>query len=123
MAAHLREFFDELLDPVSEQPKRPISLGVVYRYDIDRRGQRRMVVPLIQTPAFVFDQASDLDGDEAFTTQLAAWLSQWQSTQRPGGYRARFEFDVRVFAALSRDVELPVLRLGRLDLPLDRITI
>jgi hypothetical protein len=119
---HLRDFFDELLDPVAEESARPISLGVVYRYAIDCGGKREMVLPLIQVPAFAFEQLSDFDGEGAFTTRLASWLSNWQSTERPAGRHARFEFEVRVFAVLSKDVDLPVLRLGRLVLPLDQIT-
>ena len=119
--AHLRDFLDELLDPVAEGIARPMSIGVVYRYDLDRKGRRRMVVPLIQTAAFEFDQNRDFSDEEGFTTRLAAWLTHWRSAQGPCGLRARFEFDVRVFAALSEDVDLPVLRLGHLYLPIDQI--
>lgn len=129
----LRELFEPALGQANPNP-RLIKIGVRYAYDV--RGQGGAAVGPAQVPedpgfyefqAFLpvtqvlpFNLLPTVPDLDAFAGNLASTMTSWLASVNPSRSRAFFELDLAIFAALSA-TDLPVLRLRRLWLDLDKI--
>jgi hypothetical protein len=129
LTAHLTDMFNALFGSAVQQndaTPRLIKVGVRYGYDI--RGQSgaalgpgqseqfETYMPILQRMSFTVEP-NNMGG---FISGLAGSITEWQNALNPSRARAFYEIDLSVFAALS-ETDLPVLRLRRLWLGLDRI--
>lgn len=134
LANLLRELFEPALNQANPNP-RLIKIGVRYAYDV--RGQSGPAIGPAQVPedpgfyefqAFLpvtqilpFELKPTVGELDAFAGSLASQMNSWMASVNPSRARGFYELDLAIFAALSA-TDLPVLRLRRLWLGLDKIS-
>lgn len=129
---HLVDMLTELFDTADAGGNtivRLLKLGVKYAYDV--RGQEGPAEGPDQLDEFIaympvlqrmpFEITPNAGGIQEFVTALDGEIQLWLETIDPSRARAYYEFDVSIFAALSR-TDRPVLRLRRLWLGLNHIS-
>lgn len=112
---------------------RTLQMNCRYGYDIqgkagaaqgpDKDASFITYLPLLSRPPFTFTLGSDWNPDDptSFVCLLAQAIEQWQMREQPSDSRAFLLFDMSVFASLS-DIQLPVLRLRKLWLGMEKIS-
>lgn len=133
LSSLLRDLFGPALGQTNPHP-RLIKMGVRYAYDVRGQGgdavgpaqnpddlgfyEFQAFLPVTQVLPFnLLPTVTDLD---EFAGDLANRMTSWLNAVNPSRARAFYEFDLAIFAALSA-TDLPVLRLRRLWLDLDKI--
>lgn len=129
LAGHLTDLLAGLFETASDDDTRDRLMKVGCRYAYDVRGQAgpaegpeqldefQAYMPILQRMAF--DIKPNATGD--FVNGIVASINEWMVSANPSRARGFYEFDITVFAALS-NTDLPVMRLRRLWLGLDRIS-
>jgi hypothetical protein len=129
LAGHIGTLLQSLFNSAVSQADardRLLKIGVRYAYDVrfqsgpaigpGRTDEFQAYVPVTQVMPYDLNP-NDMGG---FVTGLASAISSWMSSTNPIRSRGFYEFDLSIFAALS-ETDLPVLRLRRIWLGLDRI--
>ncbi len=127
--AHLTDMLNELFEQAGDNDTRDRLMKVGCRYSYDVRGQAgpaegpgqldefQAYMPILQRMTFTIKPNDTAD----FVNGMVSSINQWMGDVNPSRARGFYEFDITVFAALS-STDLPVLRLRRLWLGLDRIS-
>lgn len=131
LATFLTNFFDVFFEgAVSPGESRTLAMGGSYAYDLvaSPTGEGEAEPLSVELPVFLTTPQpfpiSETGGDNPFLTAVSDQVTNWLNSNSPQGIdtNGRLVFDLTVYASLA-DSRLPVLRLRKLTLATNRLSL